>query len=182
MTTFAKSVRGFLEQNDTRLMKRVHRWRPPRWLRFWTILITRLGDGWLWYALALIVLFFGGEKRYVAFGAGLTASLAGILIFRQLKLVSKRPRPYQVEPHCWSMITTRDRFSFPSGHSMTAFSIFVSVGHFYPELQLLLLLLAISIAASRIILGMHYLTDVVAGAAIGLGLGLASLGLVSLIA
>jgi undecaprenyl-diphosphatase len=177
--TFAKSVRGFLEHNDTRIMKRLHRWRPPRWLRLWTILITRLGDGWLWYALGLIVLFFGGEKRYPAFGAGFMASMAGILVFRQLKLVSKRPRPCQVEPHCWAMITARDRFSFPSGHSMTAFSILVSVGHFYPELQLLFLVLALSIAASRIILGMHYLTDVAAGAAIGLGLGLASLRLVT---
>lgn len=171
----AKSVRGFLEHNDERLMKRVHHWRAPRWLRRWTVLVTRLGDGWLWYAMGVIILFFGGPERYAAVGAGLAASLAGILVFRQLKLVSKRPRPYQVEPHCWAMITPQDRFSFPSGHSMTAFSIMVSVGHFYPELQLLLVLLAVSIAASRIILGMHYLSDVVAGAAIGIGLGLASL-------
>ena len=58
---------------------------------------------------------------------------------------------------------------------MTAFSITISVGHFYPELQMALAILAISIAASRIILGMHYLTDVIAGAAIGIGLGFASL-------
>jgi undecaprenyl-diphosphatase len=172
---FAKSVRGFLEYNDMRLMKRVHRWRAPRWLRRWTVLVTRMGDGWLWYAFGVIILLFGGEQRYVAVGAGLAASLAGILVFRQLKLISKRPRPYQVEPHCWSMITSQDRFSFPSGHSMTAFSIMVSVGHFYPDLQVILLVLAVSIAASRIILGMHYLTDVIAGAAIGIGLGLASL-------
>jgi undecaprenyl-diphosphatase len=177
--TFAKSIRGFLQQNDVRLMKRVHRWRAPRWLRRWTLLITRLGDGWLWYALGVIILFVGGEKRFVAVGAGLAASLAGIVVFRQLKLVSKRPRPYQVEPHCWAMVTPQDRFSFPSGHSMTAFSIMVSVGHFYPDLQVVLLMMALSIAASRIILGMHYLTDVVAGAAIGIGLGLASLSLFS---
>ena len=177
--TFAKSVRGFLEQNDIRLMRRVHRWRAPRWLRSSTLWITRLGDGWIWYALAVIILFFGGEKRLVAVGAGLAASLAGIVVFRQLKLISKRPRPYQVEPHCWAMVIPPDRFSFPSGHSMTAFSITVTIGHFYPDLQMLLIVLALSIAASRIILGMHYLTDVVAGAAIGIGLGLASLSLFS---
>jgi undecaprenyl-diphosphatase len=177
--TFAKSVRGFFEYNDTRLMKRVHRWRAPRWLRRWTVLITRMGDGWLWYALGVIILLFGGEQRYLAVGAGLASSLAGIVVFRQLKLISKRPRPYQVEPHCWAIITTHDRFSFPSGHSMTAFSIMASVGHFYPDLQLVLLALALSIAASRIILGMHYLSDVIAGAAIGMGLGLASVCLLS---
>lgn len=177
--TFTKSVRGFLEQNDMRLMKRVHRWRAPRWLRRWTLVITRLGDGWLWYALGSIILFVGGEKRFLAVGAGLSASLAGILVFRQLKVISKRPRPYQVEPHCWAMVTPQDRFSFPSGHSMTAFSIVVSVGHFYPNLQLVLLVLALCIAASRIILGMHYLTDVIVGAGIGIGLGLASLSIFS---
>ena len=173
--TFAKSVRGFLEYNDMRLMRRVHRWRAPRWLRRWILLVTRMGDGWVWYALGIIILFVGGENRFLAVGSGMSAALAGVLVFRQLKLVSKRPRPYQVEPHCWAMITPQDRFSFPSGHSMTAFSVMVSVGHFYPDLLLPLLVLALSIAASRIILGMHYLTDVVAGAAIGIGLGLASL-------
>lgn len=176
---FTKTVRGFLQYNDTRLMKRIHRWKPPRWLRFWTLLVTRLGDGWVWYVLGLIILLAGGQRRFAALGAGLLASLSGILVFRQLKLISKRPRPYQVVPHCWAMITPQDRFSFPSGHSMTAFSITVSVGHFYPELQMALLILTISIAASRIILGMHYLTDVIAGAAIGIGLGFAALGVFS---
>jgi undecaprenyl-diphosphatase len=177
--TFAKSVRGFLEQNDMRLVRRVHRWRAPRWMRSATLWVTRLGDGWIWYALALIILFVGGERRFLAVGAGLTASLAGIVVFRQMKLISKRPRPYKVEPHCWAMIAPPDRFSFPSGHSMTAFSITVTIGHFYPELRWVLIVLALSIAASRIILGMHYLTDVVAGAAIGIGLGMASLSLFS---
>jgi undecaprenyl-diphosphatase len=177
--TFAKSIRGFLEQNDMRLVRRVHHWRAPRWLRSATLCVTRLGDGWIWYALAIIILFVGGERRFLAVGSGLTAALAGIVVFRQLKLISKRPRPYKVEPHCWAMVTPPDRFSFPSGHSMTAFSITVTIGHFYPELQLMLVILALSIAASRIILGMHYLTDVIAGAAIGIGLGLASLSLFS---
>ena len=169
-----KTVRGFIEQNDMRLMRRVHRWRAPRWLRYWTILLTRLGDGWVWYALAAILLLFGGPQRYAAVLAGLTTSIAGIFIFRRLKRLSKRPRPCQIEPHCWAMIAPPDRFSFPSGHAMTAFGIAVAVGHFYPELQLGLLMLAASIAASRIILGMHFLTDVIAGSAIGIGLGFAA--------
>jgi undecaprenyl-diphosphatase len=171
----AKTLRGFLEQGDMRLMRRVHRWRPPRWLRLWTLLVTRLGDGWVWYALGLIILLFGGERRYAAVASGMIAALAGILVFQKLKNVSKRPRPCQVEPHCWALISPPDRYSFPSGHSMTSFGIAVSVGHFYPELTIILLLMALSIAVSRIILGMHFLTDVIAGSAIGIGLGYATL-------
>jgi undecaprenyl-diphosphatase len=67
-----------------------------------------------------------------------------------------------------------DQFSFPSGHSITAFTIAVCVGLFYPQLQDALLLVAVSIAASRVVLGMHFLSDVLAGSAIGAALGFAS--------
>jgi undecaprenyl-diphosphatase len=62
------------------------------------------------------------------------------------------------------------QFSFPSGHTITAFSVAVSLSLFYPELTVGLLFCAVSVAASRILLGMHFLSDVLAGAAIGTGL------------
>jgi undecaprenyl-diphosphatase len=69
------------------------------------------------------------------------------------------------------MILPPDQFSFPSGHSITAFAVAVPVGLFYPGLASVLLFLAASIALSRIILGMHFLSDVLAGSAIGAALG-----------
>jgi undecaprenyl-diphosphatase len=60
-----------------------------------------------------------------------------------------------------------DQFSFPSGHTITAFAVSVALSAFYPELATGLLFCAVSIAASRVLLGMHFLSDVVAGAAIG---------------
>ncbi|MGB8592022.1 MAG: phosphatase PAP2 family protein, partial [Candidatus Acidiferrales bacterium] len=59
----------------------------------------------------------------------------------------------------------------PSGHAITAFAIAVSLGLFYPQLQDILLFTAVCIAGSRIILGMHFLSDVIAGSAIGAALG-----------
>ncbi len=50
----------------------------------------------------------------------------------------------------------------------------VSVGYFYPECQICLLLVAMAIAAWRIILGRHFLTDIMVGVALGVGIGLAS--------
>ena len=58
---------------------------------------------------------------------------------------------------------------------MTAFSIALVVSYFYPSLQWPLYFLAISIGISRIVLGMHFLSDVLAGAVLGSGLGLASI-------
>ena len=169
--TVAKAVWNQIQSNDYRLMRRVHRWRAPRWFRILMILMTRMGDGWLWYSLGLILLVYGGEHRFLAIGAATAAAFVGILLFRALKKTSKRQRPCEIEPHCWSLILPPDKYSFPSGHTITAFAIALSLGLFYPQLQGVLLAVALLIASSRIILGMHFLSDVLAGSAIGIALG-----------
>jgi undecaprenyl-diphosphatase len=99
----------------------------------------------------------------------------GVLIFKILKKISHRKRPCQYEPHCWSKVLPPDQFSFPSGHTMTAFSIALVLSYYYPPLQAPLFFLAISIAISRVVLGMHFLSDVLAGMVLGVALGLASI-------
>jgi len=172
--TVARAVWNQIQSNDHRLMRRVHRWHAPRWFRILMILMTRLGDGWLWYTLGIILVLYGGEHRFLAIGAAASAVAAGILLFRALKSTSRRRRPCEIEPHCWSSILPPDKYSFPSGHSITAFAVALSVGLFYPDLQGCLLAVAFLIASSRIILGMHFLSDVLAGSAIGTILGFAS--------
>jgi undecaprenyl-diphosphatase len=157
------------------LMRRMNRWRAPRWVRFWMIAATRMGDGWLWYGLGAILLVFGGAERFAAVSAAGAAGLTGVGIFKLIKLLSQRPRPCQFEPHCWSKVLPPDMFSFPSGHTMTAFSISLVVSYFYPSLEAPLFFLALSIAVSRIVLGMHFLSDVLAGAVLGVALGCASI-------
>lgn len=172
--TVRKAVWQQIQAGDHRLMRRVNRWRPPRWFRILMILATRGGDGWLWYGLGLILLLYGGEHRFAAIGAGAAAAVAGIFLFRALKGASRRKRPCEIEPHCWSSVLPPDKYSFPSGHTITAFGVAVAVGLFYPDLQAPLLAAAFLIASSRIALGMHFLSDVLAGSVIGAGLGYAS--------
>src|SRR5208283_5052889 len=177
--TVAKTVWGYIQNRDHRVMRRVNRWKAPRWIRYWMIAATRIGDGWLWYSLALILLVAGGPNRYAAVTAAACAALAGVLVFKVLKKISHRQRPCHLEPHCWSRVLPPDRFSFPSGHSITAFAITVCVGLFYPQLQDALLFVALCIAVSRIILGMHFLSEVITGSAIGAALGYTSFHLFS---
>jgi len=172
--TVGKAVWNQIQSNDHRLMRRVHRWRAPRWFRILMIVATRGGDGWLWYGLGLILLVYGGEHRFAAIGAAGSSAVAGIFLFRALKRTSRRKRPCEIEPHCWASILPPDKYSFPSGHSITAFAVAVTVSLFYPFLLPVLLVLAFLIAASRIILGMHFLSDVLAGSALGVALGYAS--------
>ena len=173
--TVTRTVWGFIEQRDYRLMRRMNRWRAPRWIRYWMIAATRMGDGWLWYVLGTMLLVYGGPLKFAAIGAAGSAAIFGIIVFKLLKRLSQRPRPCQLEQHCWSRVLPPDRFSFPSGHTMTAFSIALVVSYFYPSLEGTLFFVAFSIAASRIVLGMHFLSDVLAGIVLGIALGCASI-------
>jgi undecaprenyl-diphosphatase len=171
----ARNLWAQIERRDRRLMQRMNRWRAPRWIRIWMIAATRMGDGWIWYGLGFILLAYGGPQRFSAVCAAGAAAIAGIFVFKALKRLSQRPRPCQLEPHCWSKVLPPDQFSFPSGHTMTAFSIALVVSYFYPSLEGPLLFLALSIAMSRIVLGMHYLSDVLAGVILGITLGCSSI-------
>ncbi len=155
----------WITARDHRLMGRVERWRLPRAIRWSMISATRAGDGWLWYALAVFLMFAGGEQRYRALAASTLAMGVGVAVFSSLKRICKRPRPR------FAALTAPDMFSFPSGHTITAFAISVSLFHYYPAASPALLTAAAAIAASRILLGMHYPSDVAAGAVIGSALG-----------
>jgi undecaprenyl-diphosphatase len=164
-------MRGFITRGDYSIMHRANNWVAPRWVRFYVIGATRGGDGWLWYAMGLAILLFGGEERFAALGAAGLSSVLSILLFIWLKRFTGRRRPCQIEPHCWATLLPPDQFSFPSGHTMTAFAVAITLSLFYPTVTIGLLFCALSIAMSRILLGMHFLSDVVAGALIGTGLG-----------
>ncbi|MEO8026696.1 MAG: phosphatase PAP2 family protein [Bryobacteraceae bacterium] len=176
MSSLSRAVKvlDLISSGDHRLMKRVNRWRAPRWIRLWMIFATRGGDGWLWYGLGLTVLLFGGESRTPALLAALLASGAGSLLFFRLKRLIGRKRPCAIESHCWATLLPPDQFSFPSGHSITAFAVTIAVSGFYPGLLAGLLFCALSVAVSRVLLGMHFLSDVIVGSLIGAALGYGS--------
>jgi undecaprenyl-diphosphatase len=98
----AVSVLLWVSDSDHRLMRRVNRWTPPRWMRLWMVAATRGGDGWLWYAIAAAVLLDGGTVRFQALLAALLAVSAGIALFVSVKRACGRRRPCATEPHCWA--------------------------------------------------------------------------------
>jgi len=173
--TVTRTVWGFIERRDHRLMRRMNRWRAPRWFRCWMIAATRMGDGWLWYTLGAMLLLYGGPQKFAAVGSAGAAAILGIFVFKLLKRLSQRPRPCQLEAHCWAKVLPPDKFSFTSGHTMTAFSIALVISYYYPLLEGTLFFVAISIAVSRIVLGMHFLSDVLAGIVLGVAIGCAAI-------
>ena len=162
---------GKITAGDLRVMRRANSWFAPRWIRWWMMGASRAGDGWLWYSVAAIILLFGGHERLHALAAAVAASMIGIGVFQVLKRVIGRKRPCEIQPHCWAHVLPPDEFSFPSGHTMTAFGITVALALFYPALSAALLFFAFSIAVSRVVLGMHFVSDVIAGMLLGAGIG-----------
>jgi undecaprenyl-diphosphatase len=100
---------------------------------------------------------------------GLGAATAGLL-----KELVDRARPAIADPAIDALVATPDSPSFPSGHAATAFAAAAAVGVFYPRLRWPLYGLATLVGLSRIYLGVHFTLDVVAGAALGVAIGLAA--------
>lgn len=160
-----------VSEADLALMRKVHQWPAPTWVRWWMLASTRGGDGWFWAFCGIAVLASHDADKCAAFLAAAIAAASGILLFTVLKRAVGRRRPCALEPHCWATLLPADQFSFPSGHAITAFAVAVPLSLFYPAAAPVLLAVAATVGVSRIMLGMHFLTDVIAGAAIGSLLG-----------
>ncbi len=139
--------------------------------------VSWLGDGWVWYAwLAALPLLYGHEGGVAALHLGVTGA-AGVIAYKLIKTRAVRERPYITHSaiHCVSV--PLDRYSFPSGHTLHAVSFTLMIASYFPEWAGIAVALAFLIALSRVVLGLHYPTDVAAGALLGGGLAMSSLTL-----
>ena len=98
---------------------------------------------------------------------------SGLVIYEIVKKTTRRSRPCHIAPHCWSRMKPPDQYSFPSGHTITAFAVAVSLSLHFPLFAVPLFFLATCVAVSRIFLGMHFLSDVLAGLILGVSLAYA---------
>ncbi|TXJ06545.1 MAG: phosphatase PAP2 family protein [Acinetobacter sp.] len=129
--------------------------------------ISRLGDGIFWYAMLAIVWLLHGLNYYLQVIYLILASSVGTLIYKLLKRHTVRPRPYQVHQVIILGERPLDHFSFPSGHTLHAVMITMVLGTLEPVLLIVMLPFSILVALSRMILGLHYPTDVMVGAGLG---------------
>lgn len=142
-------------------------------------LISRLGDGVFWYSLiAVMPLVDGWDGLYAGLHMLLTGGTA-LAIYKLLKGTTRRERPY----HCTLGVTAAtsplDRYSFPSGHTLHAVSFTVVALHYYPRLAWILVPFTLLVASSRVVLGLHYPSDVLAATGIGSVLGYTGILLLS---
>ena len=150
-------------------------------VRYYFAAVSRLGNGIAWYAmLAVLPLVFGLSAVVPTLHMGLT-SLVVVALHRLLKQKLVRERPYSSHAGVRPVTTPLDRYSFPSGHTMHACAFIVMLGHYFPAVMWIMLPFAVSVALSRVILGLHYPSDVLAGAVVGWVLARSSLALLAFV-
>jgi undecaprenyl-diphosphatase len=128
---------------------------------------SRLGDGVVWYVLILTLpLLYGLSAVRPAIIMAVTGIL-GLALYKVLKRVFVRERPFITHSAIDLAAAPLDRYSFPSGHTLHAVSFAWQLTAHFPDLGWFVVPLAFLIAGSRVVLGLHYPTDVLAGAAVG---------------
>lgn len=143
-------------------------------------LISKLGDGVFYLVIGLLVAWLELENGINFLLAGLFVFAIELPVYIFLKRAIKRDRPCDRFVDVIPQITPSDKFSLPSGHAAAAF-VFASVlSYYYPSLMLPAYTLATLIALARVFLGVHYPTDILAGAALGLISAIIGLNLIEL--
>jgi undecaprenyl-diphosphatase len=145
----------------------MHRASAHSWVVLWLNVISRLGDGWMWYAVVLALPWIdhvAGTScaiRLVAVGA------VNLVIYFIVKRCIARPRPFRSCPGIRACARSPDEFSFPSGHTLHSAACAVILVSYYPALNFIVWPFTLLVAVSRVVLGLHYPSDVVVGAAVG---------------
>ena len=155
---------------DERLSDRLRVAEKPGALRNVAIFFAHSGDSWFWGAALLILWWLGNSfwKRWSLI------ELAGIsvlaVLVMSLKFIIRRRRP---EGEWGGIYRNTDPHSFPSGHAARAFMIAVVAAGLGPGLAALILWIwAPLVALARVAMGVHYVSDVVAGFVVGILMGL----------
>lgn len=165
------SLLARFDDAEYRLCRRLNRGVEHTSIRVFFKTASRLGDGVIWYALMLALPFLYGTQGLKVAALMLASGAAGLAVYKFLKRTFVRERPFIRHAGISLAGAPLDRYSFPSGHTLHAVTFTWQGCVAFPELAVLLVPLACAIATSRVVLGLHYPTDVLVGAALGASFG-----------
>lgn len=176
----ARATRMFnrIDQWEIALCQQINRSIRIRPVHSFFAVVSKLGDGYFWYALILMLPVLRPDNGLAQAISMALTGLTCTLTYKLLKHTLVRERPFISFPSIHCGTPPLDRYSFPSGHTLHAVCFSAMLFAMQPLLALITLPFTLSVAASRIVLGLHYPSDVAAGALIGASIGLLSASLV----
>ena len=170
---YAERLTGLREWERSVTLTLNRHTHAPLWQRFFAA-ISRMGDGALWGVLGISLLLLGGTAgQRCALHMAIAAAIS-LTLYKLCKRYACRPRPCASLRELHVCVAPLDEGSFPSGHTLHAvlFSA-VIVAHF-PEAAVALVPFVVLTALSRVVLGLHYPSDVLGGAALGAAVAILS--------
>lgn len=140
--------------------------------------ISRTGDGPLYAILGLTLVLLEVQYGMSFVEAALIAFAIELPIYLLVKNSIKRNRPHDAIQGFHAFLKPSDKFSFPSGHTAGAFLMATLISHYYSDFALLAFSMATLVGCSRVFLGVHFPTDILAGIFLGVSAASISLNLV----
>lgn len=170
-----------IDQMELRLCMLLNQASNRTFLRIFFRAVSRLGDGVFWYSMLVLLPYINGQQGFFQALHILLTALTVLALYKYLKKTLIRERPFISFENIQQAAPTLDRYSFPSGHTMHALSFALMFSYYLPAVAPLVWGFASLVAMSRVVLGLHYPSDVVAGALLGATIALFSLSLSPLI-
>lgn len=170
-------VTDYFDDLELGVCRRVNALSRYRTMRAFFTAVSRLGDYPAWVVFGLVALAQLDTSVPLFVVQSLLTAAAGIVVYKVLKEQLVRERPFITHGDIIAGTAPLDRYSFPSGHTLHATSFAVLYSSHVPEMVWVIAPFAALVAASRVILGLHYPTDVLVGAMIGAGLASSSIAL-----
>lgn len=130
---------------------------------------SRVADGPLWFSLILLWPLLDADVGWLGSRLVLAIGAVNLLLYWGLKRSTRRLRPFDRCDDIRACVKVPDPFSFPSGHTLHATAFALLLSSFYPALGPLLWPFAALVGVSRVVLGLHFPSDVLVGALLGAG-------------
>jgi undecaprenyl-diphosphatase len=153
---------------DLALFERISDWNGWRVLDRLMYGLSKSADGWLYPAMALLLIALDGAQGLLWTACGALAFALELPAYRLLKRQVRRRRPCERLSGVRRLVHLPDRFSFPSGHTAGAFVVSRLLFAFHPACAAPAFLWASGVGLSRVYTGVHYPSDVLAGVLLGL--------------
>ena len=137
------------------------------------IIITDVKHWYIAYVILLGIIFIKGGKqgRLAVLGILVLIVVTDQLGYKLLKELFQRPRPCKILSDVFTPLGCNGSYSFPSNHALNNFAAAAFFSTLYKKYKTVLYMVASLIALSRVYLGLHYPSDIIAGAAIGMAFG-----------